>query len=81
MLIFATAAGATAQPDWYFNLKSTPRIAIEYGAESFAADVVELSEADARQKISHQAKGVPQLAEYVASAAPREIPVFSITRV
>jgi deazaflavin-dependent oxidoreductase (nitroreductase family) len=81
MLIFATAAGATRHPDWYFNLKAHPRITVEYGSERFSADVSELPAAAARQLIQQHASTTPQLAGYVASAAPRAIPVFSITRV
>jgi deazaflavin-dependent oxidoreductase (nitroreductase family) len=81
MFLFATAAGAARHPDWFFNLKANPRIEVERSSETFTADLVELSEADARQKIQHHAGCTPQLAEYVKSAAPRVIPVFSITRV
>lgn len=81
MRVFATAAGSTEHPGWYFNLKAQPRITIEYGTESFTADVVELGEAEARRKLQEQASAAPQFADYVASAAPRRIPVFSITRV
>ena len=81
MLLFGTAAGASAHPDWYFNLRAHPRIEIEFGTERFTADVVELPEAEARQKIEFQAGSVPQFAAYVKSAAPRTIPVFSIARV
>ncbi len=80
MLLFGTAAGASAHPDWYFNLRAHPRIEIEFGAERFAADVVELPEAEARKKVQFQEASVPQFAAYVKSAAPRTIPVFSITR-
>jgi len=80
-LIFGTSAGAARHPDWYFNLKANPRITVEYGTERFDAEVLELPEAEARQKRQDQASSVPQFAEYVASAAPRVIPVFSIKRI
>ena len=81
MLIFATAAGATRHPDWYFNLKANPQITVEYGTESFKADVVEVSGAEAEARVTKQAASTPQFAKYVESAAPRTIPVFSISRV
>jgi len=81
MLVFGTAAGAARQPDWYFNLRAHPRITVECGTERFTADVIQLPEADARRKVEAQARSVPQFAAYVASAAPREIPVFRIARV
>ncbi len=79
-LIFGTNAGASTQPVWYFNLKANPRITVERGTEKFLANVLELGEADAGRKIREQAETVPQFAQYVASAAPRVIPVFSIAR-
>lgn len=81
MLIFATAAGASAHPQWYEDLKAHPRIDVELGTERFTADVVELSGEDALEKIELQAASVPQFADYVDSAAPRTIPVFSIERI
>lgn len=81
MLIFGTKAGATTHPDWYFNLKAHPRITVEYGTESFTANVVLLSDEDARKRVEAQARSVPQFAAYVESAAPRVIPVFAIHRV
>lgn len=80
MLLYGTKAGATRHPDWTFNLRANPQITVEYGTERFQANVVELPEADATRKLSSQAESVPQFAEYVASAAPRVIPVFSINR-
>lgn len=79
-LLFGTSAGAAKHPDWYFNLKANPRITVEYGTERFDAEVLELPEAEARQKRQDQASSVPQFAEYVTTAAPRVIPVFSIHR-
>ncbi len=81
MFVFASKAGAPTNPDWYHNLKANPQITIEYGIESFTADVAELSEAEGQQKIREQAELMPQFGEYVSSAAPRVIPAFSITRV
>ena len=81
MLLFGTAAGASKHPDWYFNLRAHPRIEIELGTERFTADVIELPEPEARQKVEFQVGSVPQFAAYVESAAPRTIPVFSIARV
>ena len=80
MLLFGTKAGSHTHPDWYFNLRANPRITIEYGTERFTADVVELSEADAERKVQKQARSTPLLVEYLKSAAPRVIPVFSINR-
>lgn len=81
MYVFASKAGAPDNPDWCHNLRANPQITVEYGSESFAANVAELPEAEGQQKIREQAELMPQFGEYVESAAPRIIPAFSITRV
>jgi deazaflavin-dependent oxidoreductase (nitroreductase family) len=81
MLLFGTAAGAPRHPDWYHNLKAHPRITVELGVERFEADVVELPDADARARVAAQAASTDPFADYVKSASPREIPVFTIRRV
>ena len=80
MLLYATAAGASAHPHWYFNLRANPQIAVELGSERFTAEVLELAEPEARKKVQQMSREVPQFAAYVESALPRAIPVFSITR-
>jgi deazaflavin-dependent oxidoreductase (nitroreductase family) len=79
-LLFGTSAGSKRHPDWYFNLKANPRITVERGTETFEANVVELSASEAQQKIEQQVQRSTQFAEYVKTAAPRVIPVFSILR-
>jgi deazaflavin-dependent oxidoreductase (nitroreductase family) len=81
MLLFGTAAGASTHPDWYYNLRAQPRIEVELGQKCFTADVVELPEDEAQRHVDAQAESVPQFSDYVKSAAPRTIPVFSIIRV
>ena len=67
----------TDNPDWVYNLRANPSITVEYGTETFTADVTELSEADSQAKIQEQAALMPQFGEYVKTAAPRIIPAFS----
>jgi deazaflavin-dependent oxidoreductase (nitroreductase family) len=81
MLLFGTAAGASTHPDWYYNLRAHPRIKVELGPQRFTADVVELPEDEAQRQVDAQVESVPQFSDYVESAAPRTIPVFSIIRV
>ena len=80
LYVFASKAGSPSHPDWYFNLKVTPTITVEYGTATYTANVVELPAAEAAAKLAAQAALMPQFAEYVKSAAPRVIPAFSITR-
>jgi deazaflavin-dependent oxidoreductase (nitroreductase family) len=78
--IFASKAGSPSHPDWYYNLKATPTITVEFGTDTFTANVVELPAAEAAAKLAAQAALMPQFAEYVKNAAPRVIPAFAITR-
>ena len=80
MIIFASKAGATTNPDWYHNLVATPEIDVEFGTEKFRARLEELSAADASSAIQAQAKLMPAFGDYVTSAAPRQIPAFAIRR-
>jgi deazaflavin-dependent oxidoreductase (nitroreductase family) len=79
--VFASKAGATTNPDWYFNLKATPEIVVEYGAESFQARVEELAETEGQNRLRAQAVLMPTFGDYIINAAPRVIPAFSITRI
>lgn len=81
LLLFASFAGAKKHPAWVFNLRANPEITVELADESYAARVVELSEADAKRAVQRQAGVSEQFEKYVESAAPRDIPVFRIDRV
>lgn len=80
LYVFASKGGAPTNPDWYFNLKANPTITVEYGTDTFTAEVVELPADEAAAKLQAQAALMPQFGAYVTSAAPRVIPAFSITR-
>ena len=79
--VFATAEGSTTHPSWYHNLRAHPRITIEAAGDQFIADVVQIPEDEAARIVGERAANVPQLAEYVAKAAPRKVPVFVVKRV
>lgn len=81
LLLFASFAGAKKDPAWVFNLRANPEITVELGDESYAARVVELSQAEAKRAVQRQAGVSEQFEKYVESAAPRDIPVFRIDRV
>ena len=80
LTVFASKAGAPDNPDWYYNLKSTPEITVEYGTDRFSARLDELDPAEASARIGRQAQIMPQFGEYVTKAAPRIIPAFEIVR-
>ena len=81
LYVFASKAGAPTNPDWYHNLKANPQITVEYGTDSFTAQVTELAEADGQAKLRAQADLMPQFGEYITNAAPRVIPAFAVERV
>jgi deazaflavin-dependent oxidoreductase (nitroreductase family) len=80
LYVFASKAGAPTNPDWYYNLKATPDITVEYGTETFTATLIELPEAEGQAMIRSQGELMPQFSEYITSAAPRLIPAFRIAR-
>lgn len=80
MLLFASFAGSPKNPAWVYNLRANPHIEVELGTETFVANLVELSDADAAKEVETQAEISEQFAQYVTSAAPRRIPVFRIER-
>ena len=80
MLLFGSNAGSPKHPTWLYNLRAQPRITVEYGTESFTADVLELPESERQQRVTTQSQRTPQFADYVESASPRQIPAFKIQR-
>jgi deazaflavin-dependent oxidoreductase (nitroreductase family) len=80
LTVFASKAGATTHPDWYFNLRAHPEIDVEAPGETYRARVDQLPADRAADKLAAQAQLMPQFADYVVKAAPRVIPAFSITR-
>jgi deazaflavin-dependent oxidoreductase (nitroreductase family) len=81
MMIYGTAGGSTTHPAWYYNLRAHPRITVESGTETYTADVIQLPEAEAQPLVAARAETAPMLAEYLRLAAPRVIPVFTVTPV
>ena len=81
MLLFGSNAGSGSHPVWIFNLRANPQITVEYGSERFLANVTELDEVSRQQQVKIQSERTPRFADYVSSAAPRQIPVFAISRV
>ncbi len=80
LFVFASKAGAPTNPDWFHNLMAHPEITVEYGTDTFSADVVELPEDEGQARLQDQAAIMAQFGDYVTSAAPRVIPAFSIAR-
>jgi deazaflavin-dependent oxidoreductase (nitroreductase family) len=80
MLLFGSFAGAKDDPAWVRNLRANPTIDVEIGTETFLSQIAELSEDDAKEACQKTASNNKTFARYVESAAPRDIPVFRVTR-
>ena len=80
MLLFGSFAGAKNDPAWVHNLRANPTIDVEIGTDQFPSRIDELSAADAKEACQRTASNNKTFAGYMESAAPREIPVFRVTR-
>lgn len=73
--VFASKAGATTHPDWYYNLRANPDVSIEVGGETIFV-TARVTEGDEREQIwSKQKQDRPNFGEYEVSAEGRQIPV------
>ena len=73
--VFATKAGATSHPDWYYNLVANPEVSIEIGTESRDVEA-HVAQGEERAAIWDPWKvEMPAFVEYEQSAGSREIPV------
>jgi deazaflavin-dependent oxidoreductase (nitroreductase family) len=81
LAVFASKAGASANPDWYHNLLAHPDTTIEVGTETLRvrARVAEPAERDVIWE--RQIQRAPHFAEYERKATPRKIPVIVLDRV
>jgi deazaflavin-dependent oxidoreductase (nitroreductase family) len=80
MVLFASFAGAKDDPAWAHNLRANPEIDVEVGTEKFAVRIEEFSAEEAMETCKTTASNNKTFAEYMESAAPRDIPVFRIHR-
>ena len=77
--IVASNGGSPTHPDWYYNLKASPKIKAEVGAQTFTVVAEELdgpARAGLWPKLVAEA---PAVGEFQARTT-RQIPVFMLTR-
>jgi deazaflavin-dependent oxidoreductase (nitroreductase family) len=79
LLVIASNAGATKDPDWYRNLVAHPRVTVEVGEETCDAQAEPLSGADRDQAWAMLKETYPFFAEHEVTAG-REIPVVALIR-
>ena len=78
--VVASNAGSPTHPAWYHNLKAQPRVLVELGGETFAADAVEL-DGSARDDVWLElVAAAPAVGRYQAGTV-RRIPVLLLKRV
>ncbi len=79
-VIIASKGGAPSHPNWYHNLVANPVCTVEIGTEKWEATAHRTEGHERRRLFDAQAAQMPQFAQYEIDAAPREIPVFRLTR-
>jgi deazaflavin-dependent oxidoreductase (nitroreductase family) len=78
-VIVASNGGSPTHPSWYYNLKASPRIEVEVGAERFTV-LVEALEGTARAVLWPKVVATsPSVGQFQAKTT-RQIPLFVLTR-
>jgi deazaflavin-dependent oxidoreductase (nitroreductase family) len=78
-LIVASAAGATGNPAWYYNLAAHPdQVRVEQGGRSVAVVADQLAGADREQAWQQIVTASPRFADY-QTKTDRELPVIRLT--
>ena len=79
--VFATAAGAPINPDWYHNLTAAGCGSVERGTETYGVTARELKGAARDRIYAEQARRYPGFAGYERqTAGVRTIPVLELRR-
>ncbi|MGK5681705.1 nitroreductase family deazaflavin-dependent oxidoreductase [Actinoplanes sp. URMC 104] len=79
ILVIASAGGGPADPDWFHNLRATPRVTVETGTETYEAVAAPLTGAARDAAFARAAAGNPGWSDYQARTR-RTIPVVALTR-
>ena len=79
-IVFATAHGSGAHPDWYHNLVANPAIVIERGAETVPVRAVVLTGPARDAALARWLERVPLVAGVLArvSETGRAVPVIRL---
>ena len=77
-VIFASKAGAPANPAWYHNLIANPETTIEVGAETVPVRAAEATGEERERLFAEQVRRIPVFGEYEQKAG-RTIPVVVLT--
>jgi deazaflavin-dependent oxidoreductase (nitroreductase family) len=77
--IVASNGGSPSHPDWYYNLKASPKIKAEVGTQTFTVMAEELDGTARARLWPKLVAEAPSVGEFQARTA-RQIPVFMLTR-
>ena len=77
--IVAASGGSPAHPDWYYNLKASPRITVEVGTQTFTVLAEELDGAARAGLWPKLVAEFPAVGEH-QTRTTRQIPVLMLTR-
>jgi deazaflavin-dependent oxidoreductase (nitroreductase family) len=79
LVIFGSAAGAPANPDWYHNLVANPEVTAEVGTDTIPLRA-RVAEGEEHQRLwTRQKEIMPGFADYEARTT-RQIPVIILER-
>jgi deazaflavin-dependent oxidoreductase (nitroreductase family) len=78
--VFASKGGAPDNPDWFYNLKANPDVAVEVGTERYPARATVITGAERDRIYAAQVAVLPQFGDYEKSTT-RTIPVVEVTPV
>ena len=78
-MIVASSGGSPVHPGWYYNVKASPRIIVEVGAQTFTVLADELAGAARAELWPKLVAEYPALGEHQARTT-RQLPVFMLTR-
>jgi deazaflavin-dependent oxidoreductase (nitroreductase family) len=77
MFVFASAAGAPNNPDWYHNLVENPQVTVELGIECFTATAVVIDGPARDRIVAKQIELYPNFVDYQTHTT-RTIPVVEL---
>jgi deazaflavin-dependent oxidoreductase (nitroreductase family) len=79
--VFASKAGATTNPAWYYNLRDAGTGSVEIGEEQYDVKVSEVHGADRDRIYAEQVRRFPGFGDYeVKTEGVRTIPVLELRR-
>jgi deazaflavin-dependent oxidoreductase (nitroreductase family) len=74
--VFASNRGLPNNPDWYYNVKANPNVAVEIGTEVFSATARILTGAERDEVWEREKAEWPVRQGYEEKSGDREIPVI-----